>query len=141
MGWMDLRGAGNRDINSMCPQLWGGSRTHASPSSPPPHLPLVVPDPSPTQAILSEHESYIDCYLRLACISRRMGATSEAHRWAVKALELQGGHADALALMSQLYMERRWGGGGEGKGGRCMPGEEKSVRSGPSWCGFVWTSF
>ena len=44
-----------------------------------------------------------------------MGATSEAHRWAVKALELQGGHADALALMSQLYMERRWGWGGGGE--------------------------
>ena len=38
-----------------------------------------------------------------------MGATSDAHTWASKALELQGGHADALALMSQLHMERRCG--------------------------------
>ena len=66
----------------------------------------------------------IDCYLRLACISRRMGATSEAHRWAVKALELQGGHADALALMSQLYMERRcvWGGGRRRRRREELPG-------------------
>jgi RNA polymerase-associated protein CTR9 len=59
------------------------------------------------QAILSRHDAYIDCYLRLACISRRMGSSSEAISWATKALELQGGHADALALMSQLYLERR----------------------------------
>ncbi len=60
------------------------------------------------QAILSAHEAYIDCYLRLACIARRMGSATEARSWAEKALELHDGHADALALMSQLHMERRW---------------------------------
>ena len=37
-----------------------------------------------------------------------MGAASDASAWATKALALQGGHADALALMSQLHLERRY---------------------------------
>ncbi len=59
------------------------------------------------QEIISQHKTYIECYLRLACICRRMGAASDALQWATRALDLEGGHADALALMSQLYMEKR----------------------------------
>eukprot|EP00798_Chlamydomonas_sp_ICE-L_P008150 gene8150-1403_t len=59
------------------------------------------------EAILEMHPGYIDCYLRLSCIARRTGALGEALSWAQRALNLQGGHSDALALMSQLYMDRR----------------------------------
>ncbi|PNW85504.1 hypothetical protein CHLRE_03g189605v5 [Chlamydomonas reinhardtii] len=57
--------------------------------------------------VLSEHPTYIDCYLRLACIARAKGNHKEALEFAQSALDKEGGHADALALMSQLYMERR----------------------------------
>ncbi|GIL51578.1 hypothetical protein Vafri_7539 [Volvox africanus] len=57
--------------------------------------------------VLSEHNTYIDCYLRLACIARAKGNHKEALRYAQSALDVEGGHADALALMSQLHMERR----------------------------------
>ncbi|EFJ40533.1 hypothetical protein VOLCADRAFT_121713 [Volvox carteri f. nagariensis] len=57
--------------------------------------------------VLSEHGTYIDCYLRLACIARAKGSHKEALRYAQSALDVEGGHADALALMSQLHMERR----------------------------------
>ncbi|GLC38649.1 hypothetical protein PLESTB_000456300 [Pleodorina starrii] len=57
--------------------------------------------------VLSEHPTYIDCYLRLACIARAKGNHKEALRYAQSALDAEGGHADALALMSQLHMERR----------------------------------
>ena len=78
-----------------------------------PHQPTIQSSfptttlPAPPQGIIAQHEGYIDCYLRLACIARRMGAGAEAFKWATRALELQGGHADALALTSQLHMERR----------------------------------
>ncbi|KAG2448186.1 hypothetical protein HYH02_006771 [Chlamydomonas schloesseri] len=57
--------------------------------------------------VLTEHPTYIDCYLRLACIARAKGNHKEALEFAQSALDKEGGHADALALMSQLYMERR----------------------------------
>ncbi len=71
------------------------------------HLTTPPSPPLSSQDILSKSKEYIDCYLRLACMSRRMGSSTDAFKWASEALKLQGGHADALALMSQLYMERR----------------------------------
>jgi RNA polymerase-associated protein CTR9 len=59
------------------------------------------------QEILAVQPDYIDCYLRLACVARAKGAIATALDWAKQALSRQGGHSDALALMSQLHMERR----------------------------------
>ncbi|KAG2487876.1 hypothetical protein HYH03_013459 [Edaphochlamys debaryana] len=57
--------------------------------------------------VLAEHPTYIDCRLRLACMARARGDHPEALRHAQSALDAEGGHADALALLSQLHMERR----------------------------------
>ncbi|GFR40487.1 hypothetical protein Agub_g1054 [Astrephomene gubernaculifera] len=57
--------------------------------------------------VLSEHPTYIDCHLRLACMARAKGNHKEALQFAQSALDVEGGHADALALLSQLHMERR----------------------------------
>ncbi|MEW5301852.1 MAG: hypothetical protein WDW36_004683 [Sanguina aurantia] len=60
-----------------------------------------------TQGILADCPGYTDCYLRLACISRAKGDHASAVSWAQKAVEFEGGHADAHALMAELHMERR----------------------------------
>ncbi|MEW5317155.1 MAG: hypothetical protein WDW38_008482 [Sanguina aurantia] len=57
--------------------------------------------------ILADCPGYTDCYLRLACISRAKGDHAAAVAWAQRAVEFEGGHADAHALMAELHMERR----------------------------------
>mmetsp|Transcript_24228 Transcript_24228/g.61650 ORF Transcript_24228/g.61650 Transcript_24228/m.61650 type:complete len:900 (-) Transcript_24228:88-2787(-) len=59
------------------------------------------------EEILAVQPDYIDCYLRLACVARAKGAIATALDWARQALSRAGGHSDALALISQLHMERR----------------------------------
>lgn len=79
---------------------------HTPPSPQMPRPPPAPPSPTP-QEILAVQPDYIDCYLRLACVARAKGAIATALEWARKALSRQGGHTDALALISQLHMERR----------------------------------
>lgn len=60
------------------------------------------------KAILAKSPHYVDCYLRLSCIARRMGSSNEAIEWANKAMEIgETGDPNAIALLSQLHMDRR----------------------------------
>jgi RNA polymerase-associated protein CTR9 len=60
------------------------------------------------KAILAKSPQYVDCYLRLSCIARRMGSLNEAIEWANKAMEIgESGDPNAIALLSQLHMDRR----------------------------------
>ena len=51
------------------------------------------------QDILAEFPEYLDCYFRLAWISRNKGNHAEALRWAEKALDVKEKDLNALALI------------------------------------------
>lgn len=51
------------------------------------------------QDILAEFPEYLDCYFRLAWISRNKGNHADALRWAEKALEVKEKDPNALALI------------------------------------------
>jgi hypothetical protein len=101
---------------------------------------VLFPGGLTAQAILAQAPTNLDCLLRLSCLAHRRGASGEARQWAQRALEASPKHGDALALLTQLAMERRdWpqvrgcdcccvivrqgvrsGGGGGGGGGRVL---------------------
>ena len=53
------------------------------------------------QEILAEFPEYLDCYFRLAWISRTRGNHADALHWAEKALEVKDKDPDALALIGE----------------------------------------
>lgn len=59
------------------------------------------------ESLLKEFPKYIDCLLRLACISKKRGDIAQAEYYARKASETSSSSADALALLSGIYIERR----------------------------------
>jgi RNA polymerase-associated protein CTR9 len=55
-------------------------------------------------AILAEHPSYINCYMRLSCIARDRGDTKEAGVWFSRAMDIDPDNADSLAYSANLGM-------------------------------------
>eukprot|EP00884_Botryococcus_braunii_P015610 jgi/Botrbrau1/2732/Bobra.0164s0012.1 len=56
------------------------------------------------KSILQAFPAYMDCYIRLACIASRRGATEESLEWANKALALQPDNPDILGLLGWLHL-------------------------------------
>ncbi|CAM9716511.1 unnamed protein product [Chrysoparadoxa australica] len=62
------------------------------------------------KAILSDHPSYLHCYLRLGCIARNAGQIHEASKWFKEALAVAPQNADTLAYFGNLHMRsKEWG--------------------------------
>ena len=60
--------------------------------------------------ILREHPNYIDCYLRLGCMSRDQGQIYEASDWFKEALKVDQDHPEAWSLMGLLHLSKgEWG--------------------------------
>ena len=57
--------------------------------------------------LLKEFPKYVDCELRLACISKKKGDIESAEKWARKAAATSSNSADALGLLAGIYIERR----------------------------------
>ncbi|XP_033095970.1 RNA polymerase-associated protein CTR9 homolog [Anneissia japonica] len=64
------------------------------------------------KTILGDHPNYIDCYLRLGCISRDRGQIYEASDWFKEALSINQDHPDAWTLIGNLHLAKQeWGPG------------------------------
>lgn len=62
--------------------------------------------------ILREHPNYVDCYLRLGCMSRDLGQIYEASDWFKEALQVEKDHPDAWSLIGNLHLAKsEWGPG------------------------------
>ncbi|UXI19272.1 hypothetical protein NH340_JMT05215 [Sarcoptes scabiei] len=62
--------------------------------------------------ILREHPNYVDCYLRLGCMSRDLGQIYEASDWFKEALQVEKDHPDAWSLIGNLHLgKQEWGPG------------------------------
>ncbi|OXA64554.1 RNA polymerase-associated protein CTR9 [Folsomia candida] len=62
--------------------------------------------------ILKEHPNYVDCYLRLGCMSRDKGQIYDASDWFKEALQLSNEHPDAWTLIGNLHLSKmEWGPG------------------------------
>lgn len=65
--------------------------------------------------ILREHPNYIDCYLRLGCMSRDRGQIYDASDWFKEALQVDQDHPDAWSLIGNLHLAKQEYGPGQKK--------------------------
>uniref|UniRef100_A0A2P2I017 RNA polymerase-associated protein CTR9 homolog n=1 Tax=Hirondellea gigas TaxID=1518452 RepID=A0A2P2I017_9CRUS len=65
--------------------------------------------------ILGEYTSYVDCYLRLGCMSRDRGQIYDASDWYKEALRMNNEHPDAWSLMGNLHLAKHEFGPGQKK--------------------------
>jgi len=56
------------------------------------------------KAILKKHPSYVNCYLRLACISRDNGLLDECTQWLQGAVKVAPTHPEVLTLVGNLHL-------------------------------------
>lgn len=62
--------------------------------------------------ILKAHPNYVDCYLRMGCISRDACQIYEASDWFKEALQVDKDHPDAWSLIGNLHLAKQeWGPG------------------------------
>lgn len=60
--------------------------------------------------ILRQHPNYIDCFLRLGCISRDRGQIYDASDWFKEGFKISQNHADGWSLIGNLHMAKsEWG--------------------------------
>ena len=67
------------------------------------------------KVIIGNHPSYVDCYLRLGCMSRDRGQIYEASDWYKEALRINTEHPDAWSLMGNLHLAKNEFGPGQKK--------------------------
>ncbi|XP_018008895.1 RNA polymerase-associated protein CTR9 homolog isoform X3 [Hyalella azteca] len=65
--------------------------------------------------ILNDYTSYVDCYLRLGCMSRDRGQIYDASDWYKEALRMNNEHPDAWSLMGNLHLAKNEFGPGQKK--------------------------
>lgn len=92
--------------------------------------------PAPAR-VAHSFPDYVDCHLRLSCISRAAGATEDALNHARAAAGAGGDAADAHALLAALYMDRGCG-AVLGPAGRVRGGLRG--RAAPGWRLLGWGS-
>ena len=56
------------------------------------------------KAILRSHPSYVNSYLRLACIARDCGSLIDCSEWLKSAVEVAPGNSEVLALVGNLHL-------------------------------------
>lgn len=56
------------------------------------------------KAILERHPSYVNCYLRLACIARDSGLLEDCSEWLKGAVKVAPQHAEVLTLVGNLHL-------------------------------------
>jgi RNA polymerase-associated protein CTR9 len=56
------------------------------------------------KAILQRHPSYVNCYLRLACIARDSGLLEDCSEWLKGAVKVAPQHAEVLTLVGNLHL-------------------------------------
>ncbi|CAG2169845.1 unnamed protein product, partial [Oppiella nova] len=78
------------------------------------------------KSILREHPNYVDCYLRLGCMSRDLGQIYEASDWFKEALQVEKDHPDAWSLIGNLHIAKQEWGPGQKKFERILAQEATS---------------
>ncbi|CAM9276754.1 unnamed protein product, partial [Hapterophycus canaliculatus] len=62
------------------------------------------------KAVLAEHPTYVNSYLRLGIMARDSGQIHEASKWFKQALEVDGENPDIVAYIGNLHMRNsEWG--------------------------------
>ncbi|KAL9191462.1 hypothetical protein ACHAXT_001168 [Thalassiosira profunda] len=56
------------------------------------------------KAILKRHPSYVNCYLRLACIARDCGSLKDCSEWLKNAVAVAPGNPEVLTLVGNLHL-------------------------------------
>ena len=64
----------------------------------------IVPAIELHKAILKEHPSYVNSYLRLACIARDCGSLKDCSEWLKNAVAVAPGNPEVLTLVGNLHL-------------------------------------
>jgi len=64
----------------------------------------IIPAVELHKAIIQRHPSYVNSYLRLACISRDCGSLDHCSQWLKSACKIAPGNPEVLALVGNLHL-------------------------------------